>query len=147
MKRWVMVFGVVASTMAASAARAADTAKFQAWSPSEMKFTQLKPGIERAVAWGNPDKGAYGTIVRYTAGAERGWHSHSHPVHLVVISGTIVFEGEGASPRELGPGEGVTEPAKVKHNARCKEGADCMFLITGAQKYDSIPAKAATARK
>jgi quercetin dioxygenase-like cupin family protein len=147
MKRWVMVLGIVASMMAASAARAADTAKFQFWSPSEMKFTAPREGVGRAVAWGNPDKGAFGMIVRFTAGTDRGWHSHSHPVHLVVISGTLVFEGEGISPRELGPGDGVTEPAKTKHDSRCKDGADCTFLITGTHKYDLIPAKAATASK
>ena len=147
MRRWVMVIGVVALAMGASAVRAGDANKFQFWSPSEMKFKSPQQGIERAVAWGDPDKGAFGMIVKFAAGADRGWHSHSHPVHLVVISGTLVFEGEGAAPQELGPGDGVTEPAKVKHVSRCKEGADCTFLITGTQKYDFIAAKPATARK
>jgi quercetin dioxygenase-like cupin family protein len=148
MKRLLMVLGVVALAMGAGAlARAAAAARFQFWDPSDMKFKESATGIELGKAWGDPDKGEFGMIVKYRAGAERGWHSHSSPIHLVMISGTLVFEGEGTAPQELGPGSGVTEPAKIKHNARCKEGADCVFVISGTKRYDFLPAKEKTAEK
>jgi hypothetical protein len=54
---------------------------------------------------------------------------------------TLVFEVEGSPPLELGPGSGVNEVPNVKHNGTCKEGAECVFLITGAKKFDFKSAK------
>jgi quercetin dioxygenase-like cupin family protein len=146
MKRLLIAVGVVALGVGA-VARAAAPEKGQAWNASELKFTAVAKGIERAVVWGNPDQGDYGTILRFQPGAERGWHSHSNPIHLVVIFGTVVWQAEGGPPQELGPGAGVNEAAKVKHDTKCKEGAQCLFLITGAKKYDFKAASAKTAEK
>ncbi len=148
MRHLLMVCGVIAITMSAGAlAYGAAAAKIQFWNASDLRFKESAKGIERAVVWGDPDKGEYGAIIRYQAGAERGWHTHSNPLHLVMISGTLVFEGEGAPSQELGPGAGVTEPANAKHNSRCKDGADCVFLITGSKKYDFKPVKEKTAER
>jgi quercetin dioxygenase-like cupin family protein len=148
MRRLLTVCGVVALALGAGAlARAAAPARFQFWDPADLKFKETAKGLERATAWGNPDQGEFGLVIRYQAGTEgRGWHSHSHPIHLTVISGTVVFEGEGTAPRELGPGAGVTEPAKAKHRTRCKEGPDCLFLISGSKGYDVIPAEKTAAK-
>ena len=147
MKRSLIVVGVVALGVAAVARGAAPAKGSQSWNASELKFKEVAKGIERAVVWGDPDKGEYGAIVWYQPGAERGWHWHSNPIHLAVIFGTLVYEEEGAPPKELGPGAGVSEAAKVKHDTRCKEGAECLFLITSSKKYDFKAATAKTATK
>ncbi len=149
MKRLLTVCGVIALTVGvATLARGAAAAKFQFWDPSDLKFTEAAKGIERASVWGDPDKGGdWGMILKYQAGAERGWHTHSAPAHLTMISGTLVFEVEGSPPQELGPGSGVNEVPNVKHNAKCKEGAECLFVFTGTKKYDFNPAKEPTAAK
>jgi len=137
MNRILKACSVVAITVSAGAlAHAAAPSEFRFWNPMELKFTETAKGVERATAWGDPAKGDYGMIVKYRAGAQRGWHTHSSPIHLVMIAGTLVFESEGAAPLEMGPGSGVTEVANVKHTSRCKEGADCMFIITGSRPYD-----------
>ena len=148
MKRVLMLCGVIAFTMGVGAlAHGAAAAKFHYWNPAELKFTETAKGIERTTVWGDLDKGDWGALVRFQAGTERGWHTHSHPVNLTMISGTLVFDGEGSAPMELGPGSGVSEPANAKHNTRCKEGESCLFLITGAKKYDFKPSKAPVAAK
>jgi quercetin dioxygenase-like cupin family protein len=102
-------------------------------------------GIERAVAWGDPAHGEYGQIIKYRNGVTGGWHTHPNDLHLVAISGTLVVEFEGPSPRELTPGSGCYEPAKVKHRVMCKDGADCMALLVGLKKYELVTAKEPTA--
>ncbi len=142
MKRLLTVCGVIALTMGAGAlGRAAAASGFRFWDASALQFKDTpKKGIQRAVLWGDPGKGKYGLMVRYSAGTEHGWHTHSNPFHLVVISGTLVIEPEGSAPQELGPGSGASEVANAKHNTKCEKGADCVFFLTGLERFDVKPA-------
>jgi len=134
------VGGVVALTMGVGTLARDAAGATQFWGPSQQKFEESAKGVQRAVVWGDPATGDYAFLVKYEPGVERGWHTHSNPLHLVMISGTLVFEVEGSPPQELGPGSGVNEAPNVKHNSKCKGNEGCMFLITGS-KYDFKPAR------
>jgi len=135
MKRGLLTCAMVAfATGAGPSPRAADT-KF--WSLEDAPFRRTAQGRESAILWGDPDAGAYGMLVRYPAGSGRGWHTHPNPVHLVVISGTWVVQIEGGVTREITAGGGSQEGAGVVHAGRCKEGAPCVFLLTGEKKLST----------
>jgi quercetin dioxygenase-like cupin family protein len=137
MKKVLTVGGILVLTLGAwSVGRAAGKEEFKFWSVSELTFKSIAPGAENAVLWGDPHKGHYGLLARFRAGAERGWHTHSNPFHVVIISGTLVFELQEGGSHELTAGMGGDEAANVEHNTRCKEGAECLFLVTGDKEFD-----------
>ena len=63
----------------------------------KMQFTQAVPGVSKAVPWGDPAKGPYGAITRFTKGTKVAWHTHSHDIKAVVISGTSFMTPAAAS--------------------------------------------------
>jgi quercetin dioxygenase-like cupin family protein len=59
---------------------------------SEMQFTEPSPGVSKAVLWGDPARGPYGTVNRFSKGTRSALHTHSHDIKVVVISGTFVYD-------------------------------------------------------
>jgi quercetin dioxygenase-like cupin family protein len=90
---------------------------------SEMQFKEASPGVWKAVLWGDPTRGPYGTINRFSKGTRSGLHTHSHDIEVVVISGTFVYDS-GTGEKRLGPGSYLFEPAGLKHTAGAGEDAD-----------------------
>lgn len=143
MKRLLTLCGVLILSLGTGVvARGAAKSQVRFWDVSELPTTKgSAEGIQRALAWGDFAHGEYGMIIKYRNGVTTAWHTHPNALHLVAISGTVMVQFEGSEPRELTPGSGCDEPAKVKHRVTCKEGADCMALLTGLKKYDFLPAK------
>jgi quercetin dioxygenase-like cupin family protein len=116
---------------------------YKIWTTPDVKFadTEMK-GVQMAVLWGDPKKGEYGSINKFAAGTDMGWHTHTNRVRLVVVSGTLVIEVKGQPAKELGPGAFADDPGKVVHHTSCKAGADCIFFVHQHGKFDLIPVEA-----
>ncbi|HZZ85829.1 MAG TPA: DUF4437 domain-containing protein [Anaeromyxobacteraceae bacterium] len=142
MKRAMTWVAAVALFALGAAAGAAGKGRSMAASELEFKPTPTA-GISRAVLWGNPETGAYGTLVKFAGGTDVGWHTHGNLVRSVIISGTFITEVKGAPPMELGPGSFVEHPGNEKHRTACKAGADCLFFSTQPGKWDLRPEKTA----
>src|SRR5206468_6682606 len=100
------------------------------WSAGEIKWSDspAMPGAKIAPLWGNPSKGAYGALKSIPGGSVLKLHTHSHDQKVVVISGTISFTLDGGAAKDLGAGSYVFIPARVKHIAECKAGADRVYF-------------------
>jgi quercetin dioxygenase-like cupin family protein len=98
-------------------------------------------GAKQAVLWGDPAKGAYGTLKSMPGGTMLGLHTHTHAQRVVVVSGTIEFNMEGEAKKELGAGSYVSIPAAAAHDATCKTGADCVYFEEGTGAADFKPKK------
>jgi quercetin dioxygenase-like cupin family protein len=98
-------------------------------------------GLFVATLWGDPAKGAYGTLKKVPGGTDLGWHTHSSDQKVVAISGTIDFQVEGGDVKELMTGSYISMPGGVKHTAKCRAGSDCMWFEDSPGKADYIPAK------
>ena len=101
----------------------------------KMQFKQQQPGISKAVLWGDPTKGPYGAITRFTKGTKVPWHTHSHDIKAVVISGTFLYDS-GSGEQRLGPGSFVQERSSIKHTTAASADSDLMFFEEGAGPFD-----------
>jgi quercetin dioxygenase-like cupin family protein len=99
-------------------------------------------GLSVAPLWGDPSKGAYGALKKVAAGTDFGWHTHSFDQKVVGIAGAFDFQIEGDAPKDVGWGSYVFVPAGVKHTAKCRTGAECLYFEEQPGKSDYIPAKA-----
>jgi quercetin dioxygenase-like cupin family protein len=113
------------------------------WTPADIQWKESPTvkGAWAATLWGDPSKGAYGTLRKVSAGMDLGMHSHSSDQKVVAVSGTFEYTVEGEAMKELGPGSYVMTPGGVKHSSKCKEGADCVYFEEQPGKADFIPAK------
>lgn len=104
--------------------------------PAEkIRYNQVRPGVEKALLWGDDRIGAYGALTRYKAGTKNALHSHANEVRIVVISGAFRYEPEGKPAATVGPASYVRIPAGLKHlsgsdaDTTFFEESDGMFTI------------------
>ena len=118
-----------------SAAPARKAAKDVVTPAGQMQFQEVMPGISRATLWGTPAKGPYGAITRFTKGTTVGWHTHSHDIKAVVISGTLIYNN-GTGEQRLGPGSFLQERSNIKHTTAAPADSDVEFYEEGAGAFD-----------
>ena len=110
------------------------------WPADKLSFKDVVPGVSKAVLWGDPDKGAYGTITKFAKGTKNALHSHSHAIKVVVISGTFLYDS-GSGENKLGPGSYLMEPGGLKHTSGAGADADCVFFEESSGAFDMKSAK------
>ncbi len=133
---------VLAALLLTAAVGVAKGSKAVVWAPADIQWKESPmKGAWSATLWGNPTKGAYGTLRKVPAGMDLGKHSHSFDQKVVGVLGTFEFQIEGQEMRELGPGSYILTPAHVKHSSKCKEGSECVYFEEQPGKADFIPAK------
>lgn len=137
----------VSVCLAQSKAPAAKKGVFH--TPADLKWVDVPgaSGVQRAVLWGNPDKGASGSLVKFAAGTEVPLHSHTADVRAVVVSGTVLSGLEGEKPKEFGPQSYIFHPGGLKHTTGCKRGSDCVFFTMQPAAFDLKPVEAGAAKK
>jgi Domain of unknown function (DUF4437) len=112
-----------------------DESKDRAIPAGQMHFTEALPGISKAVLWGDPAKGPYGAITRFTKGTKVAWHTHSHDIKVVVISGTMIYDS-GSGEQRLGPGSFLQERSSIKHTTAAAPDSDLEFFEEGSGPFD-----------
>jgi hypothetical protein len=141
----LLVFGVIfflaACTHASNDGRAP-------WGPtpvpihaSDLNWTALDPvgapGVEIAPLWGNPSRGSFGAFLKLPAGFAAPLHTHTHPMKLVIVSGTYIQQPEGSSEFRLGPGSYLMQPGgNYRHVTRCGTDAECVFFFESDGAFD-----------
>jgi quercetin dioxygenase-like cupin family protein len=131
-----------AKTAAKAPAKKAAAPAWQVWAAPDVKFSDVEgmKGAQVAPLWGDMKKGAYGAYFKWEPGFSAGWHTHSHPVRVVVAQGTFTLELEGQAEKELGPGSYTYDPGNSKHKSGCKAGGSpCVFLVAQNAPFDFHP--------
>jgi quercetin dioxygenase-like cupin family protein len=113
------------------------------WPAADLKWSELpnSGGVMRAVLWGDADKGAYGALFKFPAGATFPLHWHTNPMKIVVVSGTWVYTPEGGTEHRLGPGSYLAYGPKDRHVSGPGDNAECVFFIEQPAKFDMVPAE------
>ena len=101
------------------------------------------PGVQMAVLWGDPAKGAFGALHKFAPGFSVPLHFHSAGYHCVVISGTFLQTVEGEAEKSLTSGSYVAYTGKKKHVTKCAPGAECIVFIDSGGAWDVVVADAA----
>jgi quercetin dioxygenase-like cupin family protein len=134
---------VLAALLLSAAVGVAMDSKAVVWPAGDIQWKENPnmKGAWSATLWGDPTKGAYGTLRKVAAGTDLGKHSHSFDQKVVAVAGTFEFTIEGQPMKELPPGSYILTPAHVKHTSKCKDGAECIYFEEQPGKADFIPAK------
>lgn len=95
------------------------------------------PGVEIATLWGDPSDGEFGAIFKLPAGFAAPLHTHTHPMKLVIVSGTYVQQPEGSDAFRLGPGSYLMQPGgDYRHTTSCDPAEDCVFFVESEDAFD-----------
>ena len=90
-----------------------------------------------AKLWGDPATGAFGAFFKLPPGFAAPLHTHTHPMKIVIVSGTYIQQPEGSSEFRLGPGSYLMQPGGVyRHTTRCDASSECVFFVEGDGPFD-----------
>ena len=119
------------------------------WPAADLKWVEVPNtgGVMEAVLWGDPDKGAYGALNKFPAGAKFPLHYHTNSMKVVLISGTWLYTPEGGKESRLGPGSYLSYGAKDRHASGAAEGSECVFFLEQPGKFDMVPIEAPKEKK
>jgi quercetin dioxygenase-like cupin family protein len=145
MKTSILLAGAVAMalavTMQAQTGSGTATDKAVAYSSSDKAtFTEKMPGVSMAIVWGDPEKGAHGTLTKFVPGYDAGMHTHSSDLTLVVIKGAYLYKDE-AGEKRVAAGDVLHIQGGHKHWSGGDKTAGALFYEEGAGKFDKIDAK------
>lgn len=103
----------------------------------EVEWVEIVPGIRFAAEAGDWQSQAHAKLVKFDAGAATPLHTHTHPYHGVVISGTVTnpFDGE-ADPPELEAGDYWYVPGGAQHVTACVSEEPCLFYTHADHPFD-----------
>ena len=103
-------------------------------------YKELAPGVSQAVLWGDPDKEAAGSFVKFVPGADVGMHTHANDTWCTVIKGAYLYKDE-AGEKRVAAGSFIFIPGGHKHwsGGDPKEGA--LFYSESSGKFDLTPVK------
>jgi anti-sigma factor ChrR (cupin superfamily) len=102
------------------------------------------PGVQVAVLWGDPARGAFGALHKFVAGFAVPLHFHSAGYRGVVVSGTFLQAVEGESEKSLTAGSYFSYTGKKKHVSKCAPGAECVVFIDSGGAWDVVLADGGT---
>ncbi|HXM77758.1 MAG TPA: cupin domain-containing protein [Thermoanaerobaculia bacterium] len=93
-------------------------------------------GVKEVTLWGDPTKGAFGTLQKFPPGFSAPLHTHSADLRIVVVSGTIIHGPEGKSEVRLPAGSYLFLPSSYRHTTGCDKASECVFFLEGNRKFD-----------
>jgi len=108
-------------------------------SADRASFKEMIPGVSRAVLWGNPDMGPYGSFTKFVPGLDAGTHTHTNDVWLVVLHGAYLYKDD-AGEKRVGAGEFLRIPGGMKHWSGGDANEGALFYEESSGKFDLVPA-------
>jgi uncharacterized protein DUF4437 len=110
-------------------------------SAANLKWIDLDPtgapGVKIATLWGDPTKGRFGAFFRLPAGFAAPLHTHTHPMKVVMVSGTYIQGPDGAVEFRLGPGSYLMQPGgNYRHTTSCDSASDCVIFVESVGAFD-----------
>jgi len=110
------------------------------WETPAMK--EAPPGVQMVPLWGDMNKGAYGSMIKFTQAMDNPLHTHSHDVKSVVLSGSFWIAPENGEKKTFGPGSYFMIPGGWKHTSGADAGTTVFQEGTG--KFDMKPSNMKT---
>jgi hypothetical protein len=142
--RILLTFAALAALASAVPAEQSGTAPDPTVMPAaDLKWTDLDPtgapGVKIVDLWGDHAKGAFGGFLRLPAGFAAPLHRHTHPIRVVIISGTYIQGPEGKPEFRIGPGSYFLQPGgNYWHTTSCDKAADCVLFFESVGAFDLL---------
>src|SRR6266511_4303224 len=90
----------------------------------DLKWVDLDPtgapGVKIANLWGDPPKGRFGAFLKLPAGFAAPLHTHTHPMKVVVVSGSYLMQPGG----------------NYRHTTSCDRASDCVIFVESLGAFD-----------
>jgi quercetin dioxygenase-like cupin family protein len=100
------------------------------------------PGVRLATLWGDPATGPFGAFFELPAGFAAPLHSHTHPMKVVIVSGTYIQQPHGGETFRLAPGSYLMQPGgDYRHTTSCDTDAACVFFVESDGPFDMFVAE------
>jgi quercetin dioxygenase-like cupin family protein len=137
----IAVAGSIAVAQESQKSKPAEKPKEVVYASSESaSYTERFPGVQMAVVWGDPDKGAHGVFTKFAPDYDAGTHTHTNDVWLVVLKGAFLYRDD-AGEKRVGPGEFIRIPGGHKHWSGGDKTEGALFYSEGSAKFDKVDAK------
>ena len=95
------------------------------------------PGAKIAKLWGDPAKGGFGAFFMLPPGFAVPLHTHTHPMKVVIVSGTYLQAPDGAPEFRLGPASYLMQPGgNYRHTTSCDKASPCVFFVESEGAFD-----------
>jgi hypothetical protein len=95
------------------------------------------PGAKIASLWGDPTKAGFGAFFQLPAGFAAPLHTHTHPMNVVIVSGTYIQAPDGSPEFRLGPGSYLMQPGgDYRHTTSCDKASPCVFFVESEGPFD-----------
>ena len=107
------------------------------WEAEKIQYKEVQPGIWQGILWGDPQKGAYGSLTKIVGGTQIPLHTHSCDLKAVVVMGKMTV-GIDDQVWTVGTGSYLMIPAGTKHTTSVEAGQDCLFFDEGSGKFDTV---------
>lgn len=107
------------------------------WGPCPSIF---KGKCQIAVLPGDPAQPNADVFLRVTGGTELTPHLHTSAERMVLVSGSLRVEYQGAKPTTLAVGDYAFGPARLPHRASCLGQKSCTLFIAFEGPVDAEPA-------
>lgn len=112
--------------------------------PADQKWMEIDPttpGSKIVDLWGDHTKGAFGALIKFQPGFSVPLHTHTSPMKLIVLQGTVIHGPEGKPEVRLVPGSFLLQPgATYKHTTACDKASECEIFVEATGKFDLVPA-------
>ncbi|MGH8247740.1 MAG: DUF4437 domain-containing protein, partial [Gammaproteobacteria bacterium] len=110
-------------------------------SAADLKWIDLDPtaapGVKIANLWGDPAKSRFGAFFKLPAGFAAPLHTHTHPMKVLIVSGTYIQGPAGAAEFRLGPGSYLMQPGdNYRHTTSCDSASDCVIFVESLGAFD-----------
>jgi Domain of unknown function (DUF4437) len=147
---WASLFLLASCSQAGSSTEGASGDRPVPIPAADLEWTDLDPagapGVKIAKLWGDPANGTFGAFFRLPAGFAAPLHTHTHPMKLVIVSGTYIQGPDGRPEFRLGPGSYLLQPGgDYRHTTSCDTASDCVFFVDSNGSFDLIAAENAPA--
>ena len=110
-----------------------------AWGPCPPIF----PGeCAISILHGDPAKPNADVFLRVAAGYELPHHRHTSAERMILVSGQLRIQYDGAEPSTLNLGDYAFGPAGLAHRGTCVSTTPCTLFIAFEGPVDALPAKA-----
>lgn len=137
----------LASAFAAIAAFAQEPPLSRTADDSRLKWGPcpafLPKGCEIAVLQGDPVRNNADIFFKLPANSTAPRHWHTSAERMVLISGELHVTYDGHKTVVLKPGAYAYGPAKLPHQAECKNAGPCVLFIAFELPVDAVPSEGA----
>lgn len=97
------------------------------------------PGVKMIPLRGDLERGASASFIRFPAGSDHGWHTHTHDVSIVVLEGAYLFKDAQGQELRVGAGEYLFVPGGLKHWSGGDPVEGCVFYQESPDRFDLNP--------